>query len=746
MNNLDLLERDLATFADLGTGPPHRVSSSDSHLALRMFRGGEEIELVLHDGGSGKVVERSLSDQSKRTHASFRALLASERFGNLRHWAESQRIVLQGVLSEGQPRLPVWGNISEGDHEVGPEELDETLQENLVKPGTLSVLLIDGPAGIGKTRFIEILAYRRAKAYLTLQRPLLLHVESRGRVLTFIQDLLAFSLQRMRLSVTFDQVPVLARHGLITLAIDGFDELGDPSGYEHAWGQLGDLLDQVRGGGTVILAGRDTFIGRERIVLDVKALTRDDVVRALTLRPTRPEDAKTWLTEHGWQQHHIDSVAELLEPGSYALRPFFLAQLTDPDFAETIRDESVGAPLALLVDAMIRRETSKFGDAVDEVMDIGQRETFVRRFLQEVARFMADDQVEAIDELALTWIVDIAAPDGTGTETLNVLKNRSAVMAFLAKDDADNHRRFAHSQLFNHFLSEETLDTISQKEIPKFVRRNILAADFLGAFSDLSMHVVHQAEAERASTFFHAAAELVKTYSSMDRGTRNLGALLVTALPAMAYTGGTLRLEDMYVDEAVLKECTLPLVVLERVVINQLDVRGADVRDVAFKDSMVLTLIADEATRFGQSFVVPALIRYEAAGQEDTISDKRALADWIDSKTEAASGGGLREGALGGQVDRELLKLLERTCRHRSYWIRQDDSDPVSARLVTDVHWGTLVALFRKHDLCREATKAAGGHKAVFLHIKRPMDILKRIPGDEQIGQFYESLKQALQA
>jgi hypothetical protein len=77
-----------------------------------------------------------------------------------------------------------------------------------------------------------------------------------------ITDLMAFSLQTLRLSVTYDQVPVLVRHGLVTLAIDGFDELGDPNGYDLAWAQVNDLVVEARGQGQIILAGRETFIGR----------------------------------------------------------------------------------------------------------------------------------------------------------------------------------------------------------------------------------------------------------------------------------------------------------------------------------------------------------------------------------------------------------------------------------------------------------------------------------------------------
>ena len=120
--------------------------------------------------------------------------------------------------------------------------LDDHLLPRDCDEPSVRVMLIDGPAGIGKTKLIEFLTASRADRFRTTGRPLVLHVQSRGRVLTFLQDLIAFSLQRLRLEVTFDQLPVLVRHGLVTLAIDGFDELGDPNGYDLAWGQVNEPL------------------------------------------------------------------------------------------------------------------------------------------------------------------------------------------------------------------------------------------------------------------------------------------------------------------------------------------------------------------------------------------------------------------------------------------------------------------------------------------------------------------------
>ena len=82
--------------------------------------------------------------------------------------------------------------------------------------------------------------------------------------------------------MTFDQLPVLVRHGLVTLAIDGFDELGDPNGYDLAWGQVNELVTQIRGKGTLILAGRETFIGRERVSKQITSLGRHEKSAATT--------------------------------------------------------------------------------------------------------------------------------------------------------------------------------------------------------------------------------------------------------------------------------------------------------------------------------------------------------------------------------------------------------------------------------------------------------------------------------
>ena len=742
MTDFAALCDELAVFSDLGTDPP-RAMHHDNRLDVRMIRDGDELRIEFPNGPAGKVIEHPLTGAASRTHASYRALLASETFSNLRLWADHQKTVLRDRLKNVERRIHVEGVLSGTADTLDIDALDDRLLPGTCSDPSIRVMLIDGPAGIGKTRFIECLAASRADNFLTTRRPLVLHVQSRGRILTFIQDLIAFSLQRLRLTVTFDQLPVLVRHGLVTLAIDGFDELGDPNGYDLAWGQVNELVEQIRGKGTLILAGRETFIGRERISRQITSLDQhDDVLEALSLQPPDPDYAKAWLQERYWSQDDIKSADALFERGSYALRPFFLAQLDNHEAVSTIRERAAGHPLAFLVELMLEREASKFGGALDRVLSVEQRQKFVRSLLQEIAREMADDQTEAIDEVLLAWLVEVAAPEELDPESLALLKNRAAVVPFLQNDDAPRYRRFAHAQLFNFFLAEVTIDAISNSEVPKFIRRNILGADFLAALSDL---VLDAAAAARVHEFFQAASRTARTYLNVDRGARNLGAMLVTVLPAMN-DGPDLRIEGIEVDESLIQG-TAPEAVIANAAINQLDVQGADLRAVTFENCAIGTLIVDETTRVPPSFPDPARILHQGveAGDDAVLEEHDEKIDWLERHgrtrpvaQQEPDDAGLLPDDLRND---ELVMLLERACRNRAYWIPKfKDNDDQFAKFVDNRRWTELLGLLEKHDFVREARLSSSGRTNTFVHIKRRTDILAADPEDTEIRSLYSSL------
>ena len=738
---------EMMVFADLGTDGAQGKQMREG-FTIRLYRNGEELALVF--AADGKVIERRRGSKPQ-THASYRALLASERFGNLRSWAATQKMLLL-EMEEIKPLIHVQGTLANGDYKLTADDLDGFLQSTKRSEDSVQVMLIDGPAGIGKTKFIEVLALARATAYGRLRHPLVLHVQSRGRVLSYLQDLIAFSLQRLRLSVTFDQLPVLVRHGLVTLAIDGFDELGDPNGYDMAWGQVNETVDEIRGAGTLILAGRETVTGLERLRSNLRVLQKQDIVHGITLHPPSAHEAEYWLRQEktkdnkktkGWSKVDVENIRYLLDPGSYALRPFFLARLAETDIAEPLRQATGTSLLSILIDLMVDRESKKLGHAVDSVLNAEQRRRYAHRFLCEVARYIADDQTDIIGETPLTWLVDMALPEAADdSDMVRMLKNRAGVMAFLANDAQPGYRRFAHSQVFNYFLSFAAIESVGKGEIPKFVRRNILSADFLVVFVDVLHHIAN-GDPNRVTRFFNTAQEWVRNYQSIDRGARNLGAWIIAALPTLAdlgCEGEVRRIGPLEVDETIIKG-TMPSVVLQGVAVNQIDIRGADLRALEFEESSLATAIVDAGTRVSETFPRPTRIRRQnIGGGTDDEWEPAAIDTWLDehgrlqATDEAAPEPNSRHG--------RLLQLVARACRSPSFWIPEDTDSKVE-RFVNDPDWPAVLTLLRERGFIRDQHRGVRGRQSHFVHIKQPDRILANDPSDDDVARFYAALAKA---
>ena len=734
------LRDEMAVFADLGTPVP-QIERKGQTLVFRMFRNGDEITLGFHEFGKGKVVERCGDD--RRNHASYGALLASERFGDLRRWARIQSMLLRESLADirSDKGIEVKGSLAD-DHNsrLNSEQLDERLVAPQHEDST-KVMLIDGPAGIGKTKFIEMIALARADAYASRRKPLILHVQSRGRILTYLQDLIAFSLQRLRLFVTFDQLPILARHGLVTLAIDGFDELGDPNGYNNAWSQVNETVSQLRGQGTLILAGRETFIGIKRLEAALTELREQDSIDGFTLQPPSADEAKNWLRRKKWRRTDIENISDLLDTGSYALRPFFLAHLADREIASSLRESKGSNLIPILVDVMLRREAGKFGNAVDAALDEGERRQFAHRLLSETARNMADEQTEVIDEIFLAWLVEAALPKQVDPDILALLKNRAGVIAFLTTDDSPSNRRFAHTQLLNYFLSTAAIDALENDDVPKFVRRNVLSADFLGVFVDVFQHVA-RTKPERCWRFFRRATELAGNYQSIDRGARNLGAWLIAALPTMADiadAGDVLQLGRLDVDETIMRG-TLGRSTIRSVAVNQLDIRATDLGESTFESCTVNTAIVDGGTRVSPSFPIPQRLRLQNGDTTyDDMWDPAEIRDWLDNRGHKPAD--IRQ-PIRSMRHEMMLRLLERACRSSSFWIPEETKTRVD-RFVNDPVWPEVLEVLDHHGFIRERKLAVSGPNSRFVHIRQPERILAHDPDDGEVEKLYEALVDA---
>ena len=214
-------------------------------------RKGEDIAIQRESNGA----IRTLVGPGQRRYRSFKGLLVSETFANLERLASAQRYRTanltdpdSGCLKEF---LPVAGEIrrSDGhDERLTFDRVRDMLEQSEER---LRVFVIDGSAGVGKSHLIERIVRSRAEpASYKSGKPLLLHVESRGKVLTSLSDRIAGTLSNLRASFFEEELKPLIRRGAVQLAIDGFDELSDSRGYVRAWGAVRDFIRDLKGKGT----------------------------------------------------------------------------------------------------------------------------------------------------------------------------------------------------------------------------------------------------------------------------------------------------------------------------------------------------------------------------------------------------------------------------------------------------------------------------------------------------------------
>ena len=214
-------------------------------------------------------------------------------------------------------------------------------------------------------------------------------------------------------------------------------------------------------------------------------------------------------------------------------------------------------------------------------------------------------------------------------------------------------------------------------------------------------------------------------------------------IPAMEETGD-LRVEKLDVDDSLIQG-TAPAAVLVESAVNQLDVRGADIHSVIFENCTIGTLIVDQTTRVPESCPVPALIRHERPGDGggDVIGEPERVEAWLSRHGRTRPG---LQAADTGLVpndlrDNDLVKLLGRVCRSRSYWIPEDK--PERDRIhdfVRNPRWPDVFELLKRHDFLVERELQSSGGRNAFFHVKRSKDILGEDPDDPRIRGFYEDL------
>ena len=702
---------DLRLFAD----PFERFteSSNGGGWTATFVRKGEEI--AIRRDAVGAI--STLRGPGQRTYRSLKSLLVGEAFANLARLASAQLHVTRKLADETtgalkQP-LPNAGRI-----ECGGDTAELTFDdvcERLESPAAgLRVFVVNGAAGVGKSHLIERIVRRRAvPASYTSGAPLLLHVESRGKVLTSLSDRIAGTLSSLRASFVEEELKPLVRRGAVQVAIDGFDELSDSRGYARAWGALRDFIRDLGGKGACLLAGRDTMLDVKTVLEGLGNTVDGDSITLLHVEHPPAGAVCDWLSRRSaWRgrNRELEIVEKQVGEIAYLGRPFFVSQLADlgPDRFQ----EAQGDPVADLMEGIVRREGPKLTGEASGI-DPQHASALYRRVLSETAQMMMDDETDAVDVDLVGLVIEEVFTDQADAETVKALAQRAGALALLEETAGDGGKRsFPHETVKSYFFAHSVFEQFPEHGASTGWRRVPLSADDFRIFNRVAGRRTPEEQArlrERLLAGLRAA-------NGYDYLRANLGGLLLAFAPLAedgSSEGDSLQLANLELSDAWMADVLgAPRVRMARCDIHRLDVRGADLRGVRFSDVRVHELIVDPFVRFGESVPqVNSVVRYDKSGKPR----------WLDSPSEWIE----QQAAKPAPVDRdgpdERWRLLEKFARisMRQYAIRsvKGNDDPAARKILGSPFWPDLRELLTRHGRLEAPDNEAAGPRSEWFHL-----------------------------
>ena len=705
-NILEEIE-DLRLFAD----PFEEFTASPHHEGWKaaFVRRGREMAVQREPDETVNILRGS----EQRHYRNLRGLLVSDSFAHLERLAYVQTQATRRVAETGESRgfLPNAGEIECGNSST--ELTFDSVCEQLEQPHEgLRLFVINGVAGGGKSHLIERIVRRRAApASYKSGKPLLLHVESRGKVLTALGDRIAGTLSSLRAGFVEEELKPLIRRGAVQVAIDGFDELSDSRGYARAWGALKDFIRDLRGRGTCVLAGRDTMLDVNTVREGLGNTVDPAAVTFLQLRNPAVTAIHDWLThEAEWKDRAgaLRTVERAMKENEYLRRPFVVSQVADlgPDRCQ----EAQGEPIAELMETIAKREGAKLTGASGDIGAPLAADLYLR-VLSETARIMMDDETSTVEIEIIELIVEETFSEHANREMVNALAQRASTLALLEEDGGDPTRRaFPHETVRSYFFARNVCDEFPDHGATVGMHRVPLSADDFRIFN----RVARRRPVAEQGRLRNCLRKAVRGANSYDCLRANVGGLLLSFAPLEDDCSeddelvlANLQLNDVWMADLLgaqqvkLVDCAL----------HRLDVRGADLRGVQFTNVDVSEMLADPFVRFGTSVPkVHTLIVYEGFKGRRAAESPSA---WMERRSSAKS---------SPESPDEKWHLLERFARisMRQYAIRsgKDNTDPAAKRILDSPVWPELRALLEHHKrLAVEANANAAGPKSHWFHL-----------------------------
>ncbi|MEE4092475.1 hypothetical protein V2I59_02890 [Pseudomonas viridiflava] len=662
---------------------------------ILLIRNGRELTFDI-DVETGRISAR----HKKAEYKDIKALIASNEFSDIKRFAETQK----RFFSQTKEKPMIESEIIYNGNDILAKDLDNNIK---ITEGKVTLVLLDGPAGVGKTFQITELAKAQYQKFLSDNiAPPVIIISSSGRRLSNFRDVLAATTQEMGASFTGAHVPMLVRHGLLIAAIDGFDELVDADGYEDSWRALKDFIEEIGKSGKVILAARDTFLDEQELISRISTENHDAIdLKLAHIKLATIDTAIKYLSTSKWKPTDLSQeiTADIFSNNSYALRPFFLSVLRDTGGWSNVNSEGFRS---FLVNNLIERE-SKILSKTFANLNSEEVAPTLNTLFEEVSLEMATRENNLIETEHLAFLTDYCFSDLLDENARRKLTHKAGSISLLEISEAKDKRKFPHTEVQYYFLGNALIAQLAKKTIPSLLRRTILSAEHLEVFAE----VFTQAEqvAKKAIDHLHAT---INGDSSNDGLASNGGAMVLLGF-AMGLIN---RIDYLAVNDATFAGGS-PNGALQDVTISRLDVCGSDISSVTFETVNIGTLVVNEFTLFGNS--VPSIDALEIRGESPRIERNP-------EEVEIFVRNHFKNADLGKQREHPAVCLLEKVARRSvRYCYLRDGDDDEGSFMLRDDNWPLVKSvLLAKGRMEVKKGKPMHGRPAALMRIKRPIELL----------------------
>jgi hypothetical protein len=743
---LEVLLRDLAAFADPGTGV-EPGTDRDGWIGVTWQEGGRERHARFRMGDRLDLRDVLVRLDDRDGELSYATFLASDHMGDLKSLARNTLNVVPEVPNFVAPRAVV-----DPDEPARPalELLSELLGADL---DATAVVFLTADAGAGKTTLLTQAVRASADGYLNGRAEgLWLYVNAQGSRLARLDQALAAALDDLRARFPYHAAATLVRSGALVLVVDGFDELiGTQGTYDEAFSSLASFIERLRGSGSIVAAARSAYYEQEFAVrADSTIGFRTDrwALRPLSLCEWTTGERRDFLSAFA-RHHEVNQAAVGLEErveavfqdpdlADLASKPLFVSRV-----AALLAEGGDLAPGESLLERLVatylarEAETKLLSLQGMPLLSAGQ----LRDFYSEIANEMWRQETRELSRTSLRELVAILADlhELDDEARLSIIE-RTPYSAVMHTGATPGSVSFEHEIYFSYFLSKPIVEAFETRE-----PLNLAVALRKGRLpNQAGVLAGRDLRAHGQDSILSLLAQAVEvTSTGADAVRHNAGLIAAGLLRGIAAKAAVLTHLD-FVD------CDMAQAELDGAIIQDCTFRGVDLRATKFLDCQGDALffervLMDSRTRLElrdvpvSAFFAPII---EAEESRAALYAPEEVVPALRSLGFPAAANEQR----GRAIDTDTIELVRRLTRiYEKTNMATPDDDLAMTRVVADPHWGVVHDALLTAGAMREEVRSASGSKVFMRMLVRSVDLLRgEAPDaevDPRVGRFWSLLE-----